>query len=180
VSTDQHPTLPITVHGHPNADTLLLWAPPTADDGWVTALAKRVAGRGHRVVVPTWADGRDLLRSVRYARESAVHPPDQLTIVGYDAAGVAALSLALHQRRLRIGLREAVCVAAGPDVDDPISRSPLPAAPPAPAPEVATTVTLVPDDDADRVAWAEATSAAWGASGWPVTVTPLSSSPWAS
>lgn len=164
--SESTPGLPVTVHGHPNADTLLLWTPAMADDAWVAALAKRIAGRGKRVVVPTWRDGRDLLRSVRYARESAVHPPDQLTITGYDAAGVAALSLALHQDRLGIGLSDAVCVAAAAGMADPISGQELPAAIPAPAFE--TRITLVPGDDPGSAAWTDQTAAAWRDAGWPV------------
>lgn len=164
--SESTPGLPVTVHGHPNADTLLLWTPPVAEDAWVAALAKRIAGRGKRVVVPTWRDGRDLLRSVRYARESAVHPPDQIALAGYAAAGVAALSLALHQRRLGIGLSEVTCVAAGPGMADPISGQSLPADIPAPA--TGTTITLVPGDETASVAWTEQTAAAWRDAGWPV------------
>lgn len=164
--SESTPGLPVTVHGHPNADTLLLWTPAVADGAWVAALAKRLAGRGKRVVVPTWQDGRDLLRSVRFARESAVHPPDQLAVAGYDAAGIAALALALHQRRLGIGVSEATCVAAGPGMTDPISGQQLPTTPPAPMAE--TAVTLVPGDEPASAAWTEQTAAAWRAAGWPV------------
>ncbi|HWI42051.1 MAG TPA: hypothetical protein VNS81_00420 [Nocardioides sp.] len=161
----QQPSLPINVFGHPNADTTLLWHPDAGSDpDRVSALATRLA-RGQRVVVPTWVDGRDLLRSVRYARETCTHPPDRLRVVGYGAAGIAALTLALHQRRLGIGLREAVCVEAGPDLTDPISGQPL--AEPT-APHTDTTITLVAGSDPAAAAWAEVIAAGWRTAGWPV------------
>lgn len=169
----QQAGLRVSVHGHPNADTLLLWHPAVeADPDAVTALASRIATRSRvRVVVPVWEDGRDLLRSVRYARESSVHPPDQLSVVGYDAAGIAALSLALHQRRLGIGLARVTCVDAGPDLLDPISGQPLPA--PSPAP-VETAVDVV-ETEGD---WARATVGAWQAAGWAATLVPHDQFTW--
>lgn len=162
-SAQPKPALPIRVHGHPNADTVLLWHPPVPDgDTRVTDLAARIANRGNRVVEPTWRDGRDLLRSLRYARETAVHPPDEMTLVGYDEAGVAALAMALHQRRLGIALAEVVCVG-GTEADDPISGQPLPAVPP--APKTDTTVTFVATGDA---VWTRRTAEAWKSAGWQV------------
>ncbi|NGZ99438.1 hypothetical protein G5V59_00485 [Nocardioides sp. W3-2-3] len=165
--------LQVSVHGHPNADTLLLWHPlvRTDPDG-VAALASRVATRsGVRVVVPVWEDGRDLLRSVRYARESSVHPPDALSVVGYADAGIAALSLALHQRRLGIGLTRVTCVDGGPDLTDPISGQPLGDAVPVP---VETAVDVV-DGDGD---WATRTVAAWTAAGWAAGLVPADQFTW--
>lgn len=164
------PGIPIEVHGHPNLETLLLWHPATSDDerDRISALAKRIASRGRRVVVPRWADGRDLLRSVRFARETAVHPPDQLTIVGYGAGGIAALSLTLHQRRLGIGLARATCVDGEPGTLDPISGQPLPDPPPAAT--ALTEVDLVVPDDGAAAAWTRATAAAWSEQGWATTV----------
>jgi len=164
----------VVVHGHPNADTLLLWHPATATrPDAVGALASRIATRGGvRVVVPTWADGRDLLRSVRYARQSAVHPPDQISVVGYGAAGIAALGLALHQRRLGIGLRRVTCVDGTAELSDPISGQPLAA--PAPAP-VETAVDVVASGDP---AWARATVSAWRAADWSVTLIPADQFTW--
>lgn len=164
------PTLPITVYGHPNLDTVLLWHPPVAeDDTRVADLAGRIATRGHRVVLPQWRSGLDLLRSLHYARKTAVHPPDRLTVVGYDTAGVAALALALHQGGLGIGLAEVVCVG-GTDAPDPVSGEPLPTRPPAPSQEApeATTVTFVAARDAG---WTRRTAEAWTAAGWPVELT---------
>ena len=168
--------LQVSVHGHPNADTLLLWHPAAASDpDGVAALASRIATRSSvRVVVPVWtapSAGRDLLRSVRYARESSVHPPDNLSVVGYDAAGIAALSLALNQRRLGIGLTRVTCVDGGPDTLDPISGQPLPA--PAPAP-VETAVDVVETEGG----WARATVAAWQAADWAATLVPRDQFTW--
>lgn len=172
----QQAGLQVSVHGHPNADTLLLWHPAVGSDpDGVTALASRIATRSRvRVVVPVWTldtAGRDLLRSVRYARESSVHPPDDLSVVGYDAAGIAALSLALNQRRLGIGLARVTCVDGGPDLLDPISGQPLPA--PSPAP-VETAVDVV-ETDGD---WARATVGAWQGAGWSATLVPRDQFTW--
>ena len=169
MSTQQAPGLQVAVHGHPNADTLLLWHPAIrsrAED--VAALATRIAGRGgFRVVVPQWTDGRDLLRSVRYARESAVHRPDDLAVIGYEGAGIAALSLALNQRRLGIGVSRATCVDAGPEGVDPISGQPLPE--PVAVP-VETAIDVVASTDEDRAAWARRTADAWRDAGWAASL----------
>ena len=168
------------MHGHPNADTLLLWHPwagaAGADGDAVAALASRIATRSrHRVVLPTWTDGSDLLRSVRYARESSVHPPDQLGVVGYGAAGIAALSLALHQRRLGIGLLRVTCVDGAAGLDDPISGQPL--EPPGPSP-VDTEVDVVETDAPAQTDWARVTVEAWQAAGWAASVVPADQFTW--
>ncbi|QYJ05481.1 hypothetical protein KUV85_07300 [Nocardioides panacisoli] len=163
MNDEQQPALPIRVHGHPNHETVLLWHPAVPEgDTRITDLAARIANRGKRVVEPTWHDGRDLLRSLRYARETAVHPPDDLTLVGYDEAAVAALAMAVHQRRLGVGLTEVACIG-GREADDPISGQPLPESPP--PPRVATTLTFVAGSAA---AWTRRTAEAWKSAGWPV------------
>ncbi|WGY04044.1 hypothetical protein QI633_09815 [Nocardioides sp. QY071] len=174
MTSPQAPGLNVAVHGHPNLDTLLLWHPAVRTDAdAVGALASRIATRsGVRVVVPTWEDGRDLLRSVRYARQSAVHPPDQVSVVGYGAAGIAALSLAQHQRRLGIGLRRVTCVDGAPDLTDPISGQPLAAPTPVP---VDTAVDVVASEDP---AWAQATVTAWQAADWAATLVPADQFTW--
>ncbi|KAB2810699.1 hypothetical protein F9L07_01685 [Pimelobacter simplex] len=176
MTSPQAPGLNVAVHGHPNLDTLLLWHPAVRTDAdAVGALASRIATRsGVRVVVPTWEDGRDLLRSVRYARGSAVHPPDQVAVVGYGEAGVAALSLAQHQRRLGIGLRRVTCVDGAGDLVDPISGQPLgtPAARPG---QVATEVDVVASGAGD---WAATTVTAWQAAGWAATLVPADQFTW--
>ncbi|MFC5730496.1 MULTISPECIES: hypothetical protein [Nocardioides] len=180
MSTQQAPGLQVSVHGHPNADTLLLWHPLVrTDPEAVAALATRIAGRGgFRVVVPHWADGRDLLRSVRYARTSTVHPPDALSVVGYGEAGVAALSLALHQRRLGIGLARVTCVDAVPGTSDPISGQQLPEPPASPAESVATAVDLIAGADEAAAEWARHTVDDWQAAGWAATLVPADQFTW--
>lgn len=168
--------LEFSVHGHPNADTLLLWHPDVRTDAdGVARLASRIAGRSNvRVVLPRWNDGRDLLRSVRFARESSVHPPDHLSVVGYGAAGIAALSLALHQRRLSIGLKRATCVDGDADLTDPISGQPLPSAPSAPV-DGETAVDIV---ETDGSAWAAEAVASWQAAGWAASLVPAAQFTW--
>ncbi|MCR1783367.1 hypothetical protein KVF89_12555 [Nocardioides carbamazepini] len=174
MTSPQAPGIQVAVHGHPNLDTLLLWHPAVRTDAdAVSALASRIATRGGvRVVVPTWEDGRDLLRSVRYARGSSVHPPDALSVVGYGAAGIAALSLARHQRRLGIGLRRVTCVDGAPDLLDPISGQPL--EPPAPSP-AGTEVDIVETGDPG---WARATVDAWQSAGWAASLVPADQFTW--
>lgn len=168
------PGLEVAVHGHPNADTLLLWHPEVRSrPGDVAQLATRIAGRGgFRVVVPTWSDGRDLLRSVRFARETAVHKPDDLSIVGYGAGGIAALGLAENQRRLGIGLSRVTCVDGGPGLIDPVTgREPADNAGPAQLPPTVTTkVDVVAGHDGTSATWAADTAAAWAAAGWDATL----------
>ncbi|GAA3656994.1 hypothetical protein GCM10022237_16360 [Nocardioides ginsengisoli] len=173
MSTQQAPGIQVAVHGHPNLDTLLLWHPAVrTEPDAVGALASRIATRsGVRVVVPTWADGGDLLRSIRYARASSVHPPDQLSVVGYGEAGIAALSLALHQRRLGIGLRRVTCVDGAADLLDPVSGQPLAAPTPA---SVETAVDVV-ESDGD---WAQTTVTAWQAAQWAATLVPSAQFTW--
>jgi len=173
---EQQAGLQVAVHGHPNADTLLLWHPggTAADADAIGALASRIATRSRmRVVVPTWSDGRDLLRSVRYARESAVHKPDDLAVVGYGVAGIAALSLTLHQRRLGIGLARVTCVDGGSSLADPISGRLLPAVTARPEP-VMTAVDIVETGHG----WARVTVAAWQDAGWAATLIPQAQFTW--
>lgn len=175
--TSNAPGLQVAVHGHPNADTLLLWHPAVASDpDGVAALASRIATRSKvRVVLPTWSGasaGRDLLRSVRFARESSVHPPDALSVVGYGAAGIAALSLALHQRRLGIGLVRATCVDGAADLEDPISGASLddPV-----AVDVETAIDVV---DVGGSGWARSTVEAWRSAGWAASLVPAEQFTW--
>jgi hypothetical protein len=88
-----------------------------------------------------------------------------LRLEGHGAAGVAALSLALHQRRLGLEVAHVTCVSAAGE-DDPVSGRPLgvPTAPRSP-----TTVDLVAGEDPASRAWTAATVAAWRAAGWTVS-----------
>ena len=176
MSSQQSPGIRVAVHGHPNADTLLLWHPAVrTDPDAVAALASRIATRAKvRVVVPHWTDGIDLLRSVRYARESSVHPPDGLSVVGYAEAGIAALSLALHQRRLGIGLARATCVDGGADLTDPISGQPLVAA----ASPVTTEIDVIDSADAGSDPWAAQIVDAWKTAGWAASLVPAAQFTW--
>jgi hypothetical protein len=172
--------LQVSVHGHPNADTLLLWHPAIrTEPERVAALASRIAGRSNvRVVLPVWSAesaGPDLLRSVRYARESSVHRPDGLSVVGYADAGIAALSLAQHQRRLGIGLVRVTCVDGGPGLADPISGQAL--ADPVAAP-VETAVDVIDSADAQASAWARTTVDAWRSAGWDASLVPTDQFTW--
>lgn len=161
--------------------TVLLWHGRGPNErGSLARLAEAVAGSGRRVVVPDWdstADdgGRaDLLSSLRFARETADHDPDELTLVGWSLGGIAAASLTLNQRRLGIGLQRTVLVASGAfPYDDPISGAPVgPAKQPV---KRSTTVAfvhalrdeLVTTEDVHRV------HAEWSQAGWPVTLREL-------
>ena len=140
----------------------------------IGALASRIATRSRlRVVVPTWSDGRDLLRSVHFARKSAVHQPDELAVVGYGAAGIAALSLALHQRRLGIGIARVTCVDGGDSLADPISGQRLPA--PGERPEPVTTAIDVVETGHG---WARITVEQWQAAGWAAHLVPAAQFTW--
>ena len=67
------------------------------------------------------ADDRDgLLTSVRDAR-ARLEDPDSLVVIGHGRSAVAAASLAIHQRRLGIGLDHVECVDADWLLPDPLS-----------------------------------------------------------
>ncbi len=161
--------------------TVLLWHGRGPNERLALArLAEEIAGHGRRVVVPDWdstADdgGRaDLLTSLRFARESADHDPDEVTLVGWSLGGVAAASLTLHQRRLGITLARTVCVAAGSfDRVDPISGSLLGDAPP--RVERSTTIAFVHGllDDFVLTDEVRRTHAQWNDAGWPTTLDEL-------
>lgn len=82
------------------------------------------------VVSPTWDPADDdggraqLLISVREARElieSRGDDPNELGLIGFGLGAVAAAGLALHAKRLGIGLGPTWCVAPRWDEPDPIS-----------------------------------------------------------
>lgn len=89
-----------------------------------------------------------------------------LRLVGHGSSGVAALSLALHQRRLGLEVDEVVCIGAHGQ-DDPVSGAPLGAPSP---PRHPTRVRLVPGPHPASRAWTDETATAWRAAGWHVEV----------
>jgi len=95
-----------------------------------TAAVTAVGDLDATVVGSSWnaaADdgGRaDLLTSVRDARaliEQRGGDPNGLGLIGFGLGAVAAAGLALHAKRLGIGLGTVVCVAPNWDEPDPIS-----------------------------------------------------------
>lgn len=100
-------------------------------------VADRVAAGGVLAVLADWssetADGgrADLLGSLRFARELAERhgrDPGSVVIAGWSLGGTAALSLAMHAKRLGIALGGVVLIGPGDGarVVDPVSGSPLP------------------------------------------------------
>lgn len=117
----------------------LLWHGRGVDGAdWMLPLADRIAASGVLALAVDWnseaADGgrSDLLMSLRFARDLATEngiDPDSVAVAGWSLGGTAAASLAVHAKRLGVGLGGVVLVAPGdgPLVVDPISGSPLPA-----------------------------------------------------
>lgn len=158
--------------------TVLLWHGSGPNERRALArLAAAVATSGHRTVTPDWdvtsSDGgrADLLTSLRFARETADHDPDELVLVGWSRGGVAAAGLTLNQRRLGIGLARTVCVAAAPfPRADPISGAMLgPASPPVAR---GTTVVFVTGlrDERTPIDEVRAVHRQWNQVGWPTTL----------
>ena len=128
----------LLVRGEADRGVVLLWHGRGVDSAdWMLPLAERVAGHGALALVPDWSSetpdgGRaDLLTSVRHARErstAAGLDPDRVVVAGWSLGGTAAASLAVHAKRLGIGLGGAVLIAPadGPGVVDGISGGPLP------------------------------------------------------
>jgi len=123
------------IHGD-GPRSVLLWHGAEPDQRELLGpLAAGIAGHDLTVVVPDWrsdADdgGRaDLLGSVRLARETMTRAgadPDALVVAGWSLGGTAAVSLAVHARRLGITLKGVVLLAAAAEAVDPISGSVLP------------------------------------------------------
>ena len=124
--------------GRADRGVVLLWHGRGVDSSsWMAPLAERVAARGALALAPDWSSetpdgGRsDLLTSLRYAREQATaagHDPDRIVVAGWSLGGTAATSLAVHSKRLSVGLGGVVLIAPadGPGVLDGISGGPLP------------------------------------------------------
>lgn len=128
----------LLVRGAPEHGVVLLWHGRGVDSSsWMEPLADRVAARGALALAPDWSSetvdgGRsDLLTSLRHARElasEAGHDPDRLVLAGWSLGGTAATSMAVHSKRLGVGLGGVVLMAPadGPGVLDGISGGPLP------------------------------------------------------
>ncbi len=125
--------------GSPDRGVALLWHGRGVDGAdWMLPLAERVADVGDVLAVAVdWSSegpdgGRsDLLSSLRFARTLATDhglDPDAVAVAGWSLGGTAAASLAVHAKRLGIGLGGVVLIAPGdgPRVVDAISGSPLP------------------------------------------------------
>lgn len=167
------------LYGAERDPSVLIWHGRRTDHRAAMApLARSLGAGGFRSIVAGWSSfaedrGRaGLLGSVRFARETAAHDPDDLRIVGWSLGGLAAASLAVHQRRLGIELSHVVLLApAWADVD-PISHQPLPEPR---TPKVGTRLLLVHgvDDDEVPVAGSREALDTWSAAGWPIELTEL-------
>jgi hypothetical protein len=89
-----------------------------------------------------------------------------LDLEGHGSSGVAALSLAVHQRRLGLEIDHVACLDARGG-EDPVSGQAL-VVPPRP-PQVATRITLLAGRDEASIAWTDQTIAAFRAAGWDVS-----------
>src|SRR5215204_215731 len=111
VSTEEYaPGRSIDIHGDGTKGLVLIWHGRGPNERVaLSPLATAVAAQDIRVLVADWnsqADdgGRaDLLTSMRYAREHADAiglDPARLVVVGWSLGGTAAVSLAVHAKRL--------------------------------------------------------------------------------
>jgi dienelactone hydrolase len=129
----------IVAEGSPDHGIALIWHGRGVDAAdWMRPLALQVAAAGVLTLAADWnseaPDGgrADVLTSLRHARDVAVQhgrDPDTVVVAGWSLGGTAAASLAVHARRLGVGLGGAVLIApgAGPRAIDAISGAPLPA-----------------------------------------------------
>jgi dienelactone hydrolase len=129
----------VIARGTPDRGIALLWHGRGVDGAhWMLPLAERVAAAGVMALSADWNSeatdrGRsDLLSSLRHAREVADQhglDPDSVVVAGWSLGGTAAVSLAVHAKRLGVGLGGAVLIAPGdgPRAIDAISGSALPA-----------------------------------------------------
>jgi hypothetical protein len=103
-----------------------------------------------------------ILTAVGDARDSG----GPLDLEGHGRSGVAALSLAVHQRRLGLEIDHVACLDARAG-EDPVSGRALVV--PSRPPQVATRITLLAGRDEASVAWTDQTVAAFRAAGWDVS-----------
>lgn len=139
VTTEYAPGRQVHAVGAPDRGIALLWHGRGVDEGAsMLPLAERVARGGVLALAVDWSSegddgGRaDLLTSLRHVREMAAArgiDPSRVVVAGWSLGGTAALSVAVHAKRLGIALGGAVLIAPGDGsrVTDPISGSPLPA-----------------------------------------------------
>jgi dienelactone hydrolase len=128
----------VIVRGTPEHGVVLLWHGRGVDGAaWMLPLAERVAAHGVLALSADWnseaVDGgrSDLLTSLRFARDLAGgngRDPDSVVVAGWSLGGTAAVSLAVHGKRLGVALGRAVLIAPGdgPRVTDPVSGATLP------------------------------------------------------
>lgn len=129
----------VDVMGDPDLGIVLLWHGRGIDHRTsMHPVAHGLVSAGLLALPVDWnseaADGgrADLLGSLRFARDLAGRhglDPDSVVIAGWSLGGTAAVSVAVHAKRLGIALDGCVVVAPGDGarVTDPISGAVLPA-----------------------------------------------------
>jgi len=169
----------VDVFGAPEQPTVLLWHGQQANArASVRRLAELLATHGLGVLAPDWnshADdggGADLLRSVRFARET-VDDPNGLVLVGWSMGGVAAAGLTIQARRLGVAFAHTVCLAGAFMVADPISGRVLATQLNGGAPANPFTLLHGLADDVIPVAVCHDFAAALRHNAWPVEVVEL-------
>lgn len=183
MSTEEHaPGRRMLVRGAPDRGIALLWHGRGVDSAdWMVPLADRIADQGVLALVADWsseaADGGrgDLLTSLRHARDTAAAhrlDPDDVVVAGWSLGGTAAASLAVHAKRLGIGLGGVVLIAPadGPRVVDPISGHPLPAVLPPGAGRCRVGVLYGEDDTATPPDLVSGLEVRLRAAGWRTTL----------
>lgn len=171
------------MHRGIRAGHVLLWHGRQPDmRSAVAPLAGLIAARGPTVHAADWnshADdgGRsDLLGSLRFVRDSIGNDggdPDTLVLVGWSLGGLAAAGLALHARKLGIGVAHAVCLAGGFTAQDPISGQHLTGPLPSSKRPIGFTLLHGIADDVVPVATSRAFAQQLAQAGWPVEIVEL-------
>lgn len=185
ISEEYAPGRLVDVHGEGTDGIVLMWHGRGPDErGALAPLAATTAAEGVRVVVPDWSSlaqdgGRaDLLTSFRYARELAVTQgldPARLVIVGWSLGGTAAVSLAVHAKRLGLPPARIVLLAPGdgPRAVDPISGSALPDPFPPGANQLPVDILHGERDDISHAALVTGLAQRLAAAGWSIDLVEL-------
>lgn len=167
------------VFGELTGGVVLMWHGAQTDArASMRPLAQRVAESGYCVVVPDWnsqADDRgraDLLRSLRFARESSA-TPDAMVLVGWSMGGLAAAGVTIHAARLDVRLKHTVCLAGAFMVADPVFGEPLLANLADARDRVPFTLLHGVNDDVIPVAVSRDFAATLRQHAWPVSVAEL-------